>query len=157
MIIFTGREIPGVSGRAETQLFNMKDWADAGSLDNLEATIESQQDASEKAEKMLKSGASEREAAKEANITRYQARRISESLSDAGCAAKRDTIASQPHPTISESIINLLSKGQLTTSEIVDRVNGSRTAIMDELKALRDAKSVNRVKQGLYSLTPQKG
>ncbi len=152
VVIMTGREIPGISGRAETRLFDLNDWTDAGNLDNLEATVQNRQDAADKAEKLLQSGASEREVAKEANITRYQARRISESLSDAGCATKRDNIASQPHPTISESIINLLSKGQLTTAEIVVRVNGSRTAIMDELKRLIDSGEIVKVKRGVYDL-----
>ena len=158
VIVIAGRDIPGFSGReAETMLFDMNDWAAAGNLDNLEAAIKKRQNAAEKAEKMLKSGSSKRGTAKEANLSYRQVSRISGRLSDAAAAANRDSISKRcTHPTLRESIKNALENGHQTTAEIVDRVNGSRTAIMDEIKGLIDTGDIVRVKRGVYALRTTK-
>ena len=158
VIVIAGRDIPGFSGReAETMLFDMNDWVAAGNLDNLEAAIKNRQNAAEKAEKMLQSGSSKRGAAKETNLSYRQVSRISERLSDAAAAANRDSISKRcTHPTLRESIKNALENGHQTTAEIVDRVNGSRTAIMDEIKELIDAGDIVRVKRRVYALRTTK-
>ena len=153
VVIMTGREIPGISGRAETQLFDLNDWTEAGNLDNLEATLKNRQNAADKAIEMLQNGASQREAAREANLSRRQVSRISERLSDRGPAANSNSISKRAtDQTLRNQILELLASGEKTTKAITQAIEGKRTAIMDELKRLVDTGEIQKPRRGRYIL-----
>ena len=153
VVIMTGREIPGISGRAETQLFDLNDWKDAGILDNLSATVQNRQDAADKAEKLLQSGMSLRGTAKEANLPYRQVLCISQRLSDPAAAAKRASFSKWcTDQTFRNQILELLASGEKTTKELTQAIEGKRTAIMDELKRLVDAGEIEKPRRGVYCL-----
>ena len=151
VVIMTGREIPGISGRAETQLFDLNDWKDAGILDNLSATVQNRQDAADKAEKLLQNGMSLRGTAKEANLRYRQVLRISQRLSDPAAAAKRVSFSKRcTDQTFRNQILEWLASGEKTTKEITQAIEGKRTAIMDELKRLVDKGEIQKPRRGIY-------
>ena len=143
VVIMTGREIPGISGRAETQFFDLNDWTEAGNLDNLSATVQNRQDAADKAVKLLQSGASLRGTAKEANLPYRQVLHISEHFTDRAAAANRNSISKRC--TISEKILTFLREGkERKTKEIVKAVGAKYNSVTDELKRLIDAGKIEK-------------
>ena len=71
VVIFCGRDIPGVSGRDETELFDWKDWDKSPEgLDTLSETIAKRQGVNAKAVEMLTNGESHFKVVRETGLSR---------------------------------------------------------------------------------------
>ena len=137
VVLLTGLDIPCITDRPETHLFDWEDFEIAGSLDNLEETIRTRQ----------------RFEAESDRITTNTSRKEVESV--LGCTPRTanrflQRLRGGNLPTLREQILSLLTDGEKRTAELISNVQGHPEAIKHELKRLVDAKHITRIKHGLY-------
>lgn len=154
VIIVTGRDIPGVSGRSETMLFSWDDWRNAGNLDNLNATINNRVTLEQKAVEMLKNGVSQREVVRVTKLSQRQVKRVFEA--NVSSAAAATSIPSSKRSSVrhcdSVSIIEILKGKEMSTAEILSALEVTRPTLMRKLKKLVDDGVIVKVRHGVYRL-----
>ena len=134
VVIITGRELPGISGREETTLFDLDDLITAGGLSNLKAQVHhrevDEKELPQTVKTMIEDGASDRKIcailgiharlAKEIRSTlpsRARARTFREGMSLSAPSTIRVLIAGGAH--VPNSIIGLVGAGTDTTKDIL--------------------------------------
>lgn len=146
LMLLTDFELPDITDRQETLLFDWEDFEIAGGLDKLEAAISTR----------------ERFEAEQANLTAETSREEVERI--LGCSSRQaNRILNKlrggniPRITLQEQILFLLASGrEKTTSALVAAIDSSPQAIGNKLKQLLNAGEIVRVRRGVYKLSETK-
>ena len=141
VVFISSLEIPGITDRPETLLFDWEDFEIAGSLDKLPETIAIRQ----------------RFEAERDQITVDTSRQDVERI--LGCSARQANrvlnklrSGNIPRVPFREQILTLLSDGEKKASDIVAAIQGHPQAIHKELTRLLKAGEIVKVRWGVYTL-----
>lgn len=144
VVLVTSIEIPDITDRPETLLFDWEDFEVAGGLDKLPEVIATRQ----------------RFEMERDNLTAESSRKEVERV--LGCSARQANRVLQkirggniPRVLFRDQIYSLLSTGEKTTGELVASIEGHPTSVRNELKRLMDAGEIVKVRWGVYSLPSQ--
>ena len=146
VMLLSNIELPDITDRPETFLFDWEDFEIAGRLHRLEETVCTR----------------ERFEAESANLTAESSREEVERV--LGCSSDKRTVYCRscgggniPRVTFREQILFLLASGrEKTTSSLVAAIDSSPQAIGNELKRLLDEGEIVRVRRGVYALQRRK-
>ena len=167
VVIFCARELPGISGRAETTLFNLQDFIIAGGLDKLKDQVKKREareaQLRETIRQYVEEGMSDNKICKTLRIHHVQLREIkaevlpsldSEGMSQSSQLAIRDIIEScEP---VTNEIKRLIHSGLTCTKDLCDRLNESHSqspdATRQQLTRLVKVDELIRMRRGVYAL-----
>ena len=146
VMLLTNSELPDITDRPETLLFDWEDFEIAGGLNRLEEAVRTR----------------ERFEAESANLTAESSREEVERV--LGCSARQANRVLQklrggniPRVTFREQILFLLASGrEKTTSSLAAAIDSSPQAIGNQLKQLLDEGEIVRVRRGVYTLSEAK-
>ena len=145
VVLISSLQLPNITDRPETLLFDWEDFEVAGSLDKLAETIVKRQQFE-----------TERD-----NLTAESGRRKVEQV--LGCSSRQaNRILQQlrggniPHVTYREQILSLLTDGEKKAAEIVEAITGNPTSINNELARLLKIGEIVKVRWGVYALPDSK-
>ena len=143
VVLVSSMELPDITDRPETLLFDWEDFEVAGGLHKLTETIRTR----------------ERFEAERANLTADTRRDEVERI--LGCSSRQANRALQKlrggniqRTLFRDQIFSLLASGEKTTGELVSAIEGHPTSVRNELKRLVDAGDIVKVRWGLYTLSP---
>ena len=141
VILITGMELPNITDRPETVLFDWEDFEVAGGLDKLAETIATRQHfETEKANLTAESG---RDKVQQVlGCSKVHANRILQKLRGGNI----------PRVTFREQILSLLANGEKKSAEVAAAIDGNPKAINHELVRLANAGEIVKVRWGVYSL-----
>ena len=144
IVLVTSIELPDITDRPETLLFDWEDFEVAGGLDKLPEVIAMRQRFEMERDNLT------------ADSSRGEVERV------LGCSARQANRVLQkirggniPRVLFRDQIYALLSTGERTTGELVASIEGHPTSVRNELKRLIDAGEVVKVRWGVYSLPSQ--
>ncbi|RKU35743.1 hypothetical protein C6496_15690 [Candidatus Poribacteria bacterium] len=141
VVLISSLEIPDVTDRPETFLFDWEDFEVAGSLDKLAETISiRQQFETERASLTAKSSRVEVE--RVLGCSSRQANRMLNKLRGGNI----------PRVTFREQILSLLADGEKKMAEMTAAIDGHPQAIHKELVRLTKIGEIEKVRWGVYSL-----
>ncbi len=146
VMLLNNFELPDITDRAETLLFDWEDFESADGLHKLGETVRTR----------------ERFEAERANLTAESSREKVERV--LGCSSRQANRVLQklrggniPRFTLREQILFLLASSQeKTTSSLVAAIDSSPQAIGNQLKQLLDEDKIVRVRRGVYALSETK-
>ncbi len=147
VMLLNNIELPNITDRPETFLFDWEDFEIAGGLDRLEETVRTRERFEADRDKLT------------AESPREEVERV------LGCSSRQANRMLQklrggkniPRVTFREQILFLLSSSrEKTTSSLVAAIDASPQAIGNELKRLLDAGEIARVRRGVYTLPENK-
>ncbi len=141
LVLNTALRIPSVTDAPETELFDWEDFEIAGGLDELSKTIRIREDYEAEYANMDASWDRKR-VEYLLGVSKSQANRILTRLR--GSKLERIPFHVQ--------ILDLLSDGEKTTSEIVESIQGNPGAIKNELTHLVETGEIVRIRRGVYAL-----
>ncbi|MDE0481721.1 MAG: helix-turn-helix transcriptional regulator [Candidatus Poribacteria bacterium] len=142
VMLLNNLEIPNITDRPETSLFDWEDFEIAGGLHKLEETIRTRERFETEREN-LTAEASREEVERILGCSSRQANRMLQKLRGGNI----------PRVTLREQILFLLSSSrEKTTSSFVSAIDASPQAIGNELKRLLDEGKIIRVRRGVYAL-----
>ena len=141
VVLISSLELPDVTNRPETLLFDWEDFEVAGGLDKLPEVIATRQRFEAERDK-LTAESSREEVERVLGCSARQANRVLKRLR--GGAPLRVPLRYQ--------ILSALADGEKKTAELVAAVEGYPTAVKNELRRLVDAGEIVRVKRGVYTL-----
>ena len=141
VVLMSSLEIPDITDRLETLLFDWEDFEIAGGLDKLAETIATRQRFEAERENLT------------ADTSREEVERV------LGCSARQANRflkklrgGNIPRVLFREQIQTLLADGEKKTAELIAGIEGHPEAIKHELRRLVDAGEIVRVKRGVYTL-----
>ena len=141
VVLISSLELPDVTNRPETLLFDWEDFEVAGGLDRLSEVIETRQRFEAERERLT------------AEFSREEVERI------LGCSARQANRVLQKlrggaplRVPLREQILSALADGEKKTAELVATVDGYPTAVKNELRRLVDVGEIVRVRRGVYVL-----
>ena len=141
VVLVNSLEIPNITDRPETLLFDWEDFEVAGSLDKLAETIEiRQQFESELANLTVESPRTEVE--RILGCSSRQANRMLNKLRGGNI----------PRVTFREQILTLLADGEKKRAEITAAIDGHPQAVHKELMRLTKIGEIEKVRWGVYAL-----
>ena len=141
IVFITSVELPDITDRPETILFDWEDFEIAGGLDKLPEVVATRKRL-EKESETITAKTSRQEVERILGCSTRQANRILQRLR--GGAPLRVPLRDQ--------IISAISNGVKSTSELVERVEGHPVSIQQELRRLVDVNEVVKVRRGIYAL-----
>ena len=141
VVLVNNMELPDITDRSETLLFDWEDFEVAGGLHRLEETIRTR----------------ERFETERANLTADTSREEVERI--LGCSSRQANRVLKklrggniPRVLFREQIFSLLANSEKRTSELVEAIDGHPTSVRNELKRLVDAGEIVKVRWGVYTL-----
>ncbi len=140
VVLINSLDIPDITDRPETLLFDWEDFEVAGSLDKLAETI----------------AVRERFEAERDNLTAASPRAEVERI--LGCSSRHANRVLQklrggaPRVTFREQILSLLAHGEKKAAEMTDAIDGHPQAIHKELQRLAKLGEIEKVRWGVYAL-----
>lgn len=141
IVLISGMQLPDITDRPETLLFDWEDFEIAGGLDKLPEVIATRQHfETEKANLTVESG---RDKVQQIlGCSRVHANRI-----------LRDLRGGKLRPaTFREQILSLLADGEKKSAEVVAAIDGNPKAINHELVRLANVGEIVKVRWGVYAL-----
>ena len=141
IVFLTGLQLPNITDRPDTLLFDWEDFQIAGGLDKLAETITIRQNF-ETQRANLTDKSSRQEVERILGCSSRQANRVLQRLR--GGAPLR--------APISEQILSALAEGEKKTAELIAAVDGYPTAIKNQLRRLLDAGEIVKIRRGAYAL-----
>ena len=141
VVIMTSIELPDITDRSETTLFDWEDFEVAGGLEKLPEVIATRQ-RFEKERENITAEFSREEVERILGCSTRQANRVLQRL-------RGGTPLRVP---LKEQILSAISTGDKSTAELVERVEGHPISIKQELKRLVDTNEIVRVRRGIYTL-----
>ena len=141
VMLISGMELPDITHRPETLLFDWEDFEVAGGLDKLAEVITTRQ-RFEAESVELTAETSRTEVERILGCSSRQANRVLNKLRGGNI----------PRVPFREQILALLADGEKKTAEFVAATNGNPQAIGNELKRLADTGEIVRVQRGVYAL-----
>ena len=146
LMLLTDFDLPDITDRQETLLFDWEDFEIAGGLDKLEEAI-STREHFEAEQVKITAETSREEVERILGCSSRQANRILNKLRGGNI----------PRITLQEQILFLLASGrEKTTSALVAAIDSSPQAIGNKLKQLLDAGEIVRVRRAVYTLPETK-
>ena len=141
VVLISSLEIPGITHRPETLLFDWEDFEIAGELDKLPKTIATRQQF-ETERDQITPDTSRQDVERILGCSARQANRVLNKLRGGNI----------PRVTFHEQILTLLSDGEKKVSDIVAAIEGHPQAIHKELTRLLKAGEIVKVRWGVYTL-----
>ena len=141
VMLITGLQIPGITARPETLLFDWEDFEIAGGLDKLSEVIATRQRFETERDK-LTAESSRKKVEEVLGCSSRQANRVLQKL-------RGGKMARVP---FREQILAFLADGEKTTPEVVAAIEGHPKAINTELTRLVNTGEIVKVKRGVYTL-----
>ena len=134
-------EIPDITDRPETLLFDWEDFQVAGGLEKLQQTIHRRQQFEAQRDQIT------------ADTNRHEVQRI------LGCSERQVTRVLNKlrggnirRETFREQILKLLSDGEKKAADVVAAIDGNKVAIYYELTRLAEIGEIKKVRWGVYAL-----
>ena len=141
VVLLTSVELPNITDRPETLLFDWEDFEIAGGLDTLSEIIATR----------------ERFEAERDNLTAESSREEVERV--LGCSVRKANRVLQrlrggniPRVSFQEQILTLLADGEKKASELSAAIGSSPQSVGNELRRLVDIGEIVRVRRGVYAL-----
>ena len=139
VVLVSSLEIPDITDRPETLLFDWEDFEVAGSLDKLAETIAVRQRFETEREQLT------------ADTPREEVERV------LGCSSRQanrmlNKLRGGNLPTFREQILRLLADGEKKAAEVIAAVEGNPAAINHELVRLTKTGEIVKVRWGVYAL-----
>ncbi len=142
VMLLNNYELPDITDRPETRLFDWEDYEIAGRLDKLEETIYTRERFEAERDK-LNADSNRKEVERVLGCSSRQANRVLNKLRGGNI----------PRVPYREQILFLLSSGrEKTTASLVAAIDSSPQAIGNELKRLLDEGKIIRLRRGVYTL-----
>ena len=145
IVLITSVELPDITDRPETILFDWEDFEIAGGLDKLPEVVATRK-RFEKESQTITATHSRQEVERILGCSTRQANRVLQRLR--GGAPLR--------VPLKEQIIFAISDGAKRTSELIERVEGHPVSIQQELRRLVDKNEVVKKRRGIYALPDSK-
>ncbi len=142
VVLLTSLELPDITDRSETLLFDWEDFEVAGGLDKLVEVITTRQ-RFETDHANLTAESSRDEVAHILGISNSQANRVLQKLRGGKL---------RPFSFREQTLTLLASGDQRTTAELIASIEGHPKAINNELTRLVNAGKIVKVRQGVYAL-----
>ena len=171
VVIMTGRELPGISGRSETTLFDLEDLITAGGLSKLKDSVRQrlvqERELHQTVKTLIEDGASDRKVCGLLDIHPRLAKEIRTEISPSRARTFREMGMSLSAPPaikgpivggahVPNSIIGLVGAGTATTKDIVsvlEQVHGIETeAGKKRLQRMVKSGELIRTGRGVYGL-----
>ena len=140
LMLITGFQIPEITDRPETLLFDWADFDVAGRLDKLAEVVTTRQNF-EAERDTLTVDSTRKEVERVLGCSQRQANRVLQRLR-----------GGKPRVTFRQQILALLTDGEKTTPEFAAAIQGHPKAINTELTRLVDIGEIVKVKRGVYTL-----
>ena len=141
VMLLAGLELPGITDRPETLLFDWEDFEVAGRLDKLAETIATRQHF--ETEKANLTAESSRDKVQQVlGCSKVHANRVLRDLRGGNI----------PRVTFREQILSLLADGEKKSAEVVAAIDGNPKAINHELTRLNKIGEIAKVRWGVYAL-----
>ena len=141
VVLISSLEIPGITDRPETLLFDWEDFEVAGELNKLPETIATRQRFEAEREQIT------------VDTRRQDVQRI------LGCSSRQaNRVLNKlrggniPRVTFREQILALLADGEKKAADIVAAIDGNKVAIYYELTRLAEIGEVKKIRWGVYAL-----
>ena len=139
VVLISSLEIPGITDRLETLLFDWEDFEIAGELNKLPETITTRQSFE----------------TQRANITSETSRHEVERI--LGCSSRQanrflNKVRGGNIPTFREQILAFLADGEKKAADIVAAIEGNSGAIYYELRRLHEIGEIRKIQWGVYAL-----
>ena len=139
VVLVSSLEIPDITDRPETLLFDWEDFEVAGSLDKLAETIAVRQRFESEREQLT------------ADSPRGEVERV------LGCSPRQanrllNKLRGGNIPTFREQILRLLADGEKKAAEVIAAIKGNPAAIHHELVRLTKTGEIVKVRWGVYAL-----
>ena len=141
VVLVADMELPDITDRPETLLFDWEDFEVAGGLEKLSEVIATRQ-RFEKERDNLTAESSRNEVERILGCSARQANRVLQKIRGGNI----------PRVLFRDQIHTLLSTGEKTTGELVAAIKGHPTSVRNELKRLIDTGEIVKVRWGVYSL-----
>ncbi len=142
IMLLSNYELPDITDRPETRLFDWEDFEIAGGLDKLEDAIRIREQFEAERDK-LNADSNRKEVERVLGCSSRQANRVLNKLRGGNI----------PRVPFREQILFLLSSGrEKTTASLVAAIDSSPQAIGNELKRLLDEGKIIRLRRGVYTL-----
>ena len=141
VVLINSLEIPDITDRPETLLFDWEDFEVAGSLDKLAETIATRQQFETERDN-LTAESSRKEVERVLGCSARQANRVLQKLRGGNI----------PRVTFREQILSLLADGEKKTVELIEAIEGHPEGVKHELTRLVDTGEIMRVRRGVYAL-----
>ena len=141
VVLITGLQIPGITDRPETLLFDWEDFDVAGGLDKLAEVIATRQ-RFETERDNLTSESSRKKVEEVLGCSPRQANRVLQRMRGGKLA----------RVSFREQILALLADGEKKTPEFVETIQGHPKAINTELTRLVNTGDIVKIKRGVYTL-----
>ena len=142
VVLISSLEIPDITDRPETLLFDWEDFEVAGGLDKLADTIATRQ-RFEAERDQLTADTSRQEVERILGCSSRQANRMLNKLRGGNI----------PRVTFREQILALLADGEKKAADMIAAIEGNPTAIQHELARLTKVGKIVRVRWGVYALS----
>ena len=140
VVLMSSLEIPDITDRPETLLFDWEDFEVAGGLDKLAETVTIRQ-RFETERDNLTAASSRNEVERVLGCSSRQANRVLKELR-----------GGKPlRVPFREQILSLLTDGEKQTAELIEAIDGTPAAIKHELSRLVNAGDIVRVRRGVYA------
>ena len=140
-VLICSIEIPDITDRPETLLFDWEDFQVAGGLEKLPQTIARRQEFEAQRDQIT------------ADTNRHEVQRI------LGCSERQVSRVLNKlrggnirRETFREQILKLLSDGEKKAADVVAAIDGNKVAIYYELTRLAEIGEIKRVRWGVYAL-----
>ena len=141
VMLLTSCELPDITDRPETLLFDWEDFEIAGSLDKLPEVITTREGFEDESAK-LTAESSREEVERIFGCSSRQANRLLQKLRG----------GNMPRVSFQEQILTLLADGEKKASELVEAIGSSPQSVGNELRRLVDIGKITRVQRGVYTL-----
>ena len=141
VMLLTSSELPDITDRPETRLFDWEDFEIAGGLDKLSEVIATREGFEAESAK-LTAESSREEVERVLGCSSRQANRLLHKLRGGNI----------PRVSFQEQILTLLADGEKKASELVEAIGSSSQSVGNELKRLVDIGKITRVQRGVYTL-----
>ena len=141
VVLISSLEIPDITDREETLLFDWEDFQVAGALEKLPQTIATRHRFQAEQEQIT------------ANTSRQEIERI------LGCSSRQANRmlnklrgGNIPHVTIREQILACLADGEKKAADMIQTIDGNAVSIYQELRRLDGIGEIVKVRWGVYTL-----
>ena len=141
VVLITSVELPNITDRPETLLFDWEDFQIAGGLDKLPEAIATRERFERERDNLT--GESKREEVERVlGCSARKANRVLKSLRGGNI----------PRVSFQEQILALLANGEKKASELSEAIGSSPQSVGNELKRLVDIGEIVKVRRGVYTL-----
>ena len=141
VVLISSLEIPDISDRPETLLFDWEDFEVAGGLETLPEVIANRQQF-ELEQDQITPETRRQEVERILGCSSRQANRVLHKLRGGNI----------PRVTFREQILAFLADGKKKASEVVEEIHGNNIAIYHELNRLTEIGEIQKLRWGVYAL-----